>query len=184
MKTRSKLPFFLSILTISGFSLSFSGCQKIAVTFPDTPVITYKSATVNKTIDSAGVIDYKLQLFISFTDGNGNIGLSPSDTTGIFRPASPYYYNLWVGYYEDYNDSFIHVGHSFPFGNDTINYNGRIPVITPEGKLKAITGDIEYDIDLGSTTKSGAGTIKFDFILLDKALNKSNKVTSSPIVLF
>ena len=183
MKTRSKLPFFLSILAISGFCVLFSGCEKIIVTFPNTPVITYQSATVTKTLDS-GIVDYQLKVIISFTDGNGNIGLSASDTTGTFRPASPYYYNLWVGYYEDVKDSFIHITQSFPFtGGDTINYNGRIPVITPTGKLKAITGTIEYDIDLGSGTKSGASEIKFDFILLDKALNKSNKVTSLPIVL-
>ncbi len=183
MKTGSKLPYFLSISLISVISLFFSGCTKIEVNFPNTPVITFSSATIAKTIDSTGLVDYKLKLIISFTDGNGNIGLGPSDTTGSYRPASPYYYNLWVGYYEDIKDSFIHVGHSYPFGTDTINYNGRIPIITPTGKIKAITGTIEYDIDLGSGTKSGVNTIRFDFILLDRDLNKSNKVTSIPIIL-
>ncbi len=169
---------------MGGFCLCLSGCQKIVITFPNTPVITYKSATI--TIDS--VKDYHLKLIISFTDGNGDIGLGPGDTTGVFSPDSPYYYNLWVGYYEEVNDTFIHINQNFPYaGGDTIKYNGRIPIITPEGKLKAITGDIEYDIDFGTGTKSGSAgnnTIKFDFILLDRALNKSNKVTSPPIVLF
>ena len=186
MKERPKLLYFFTILVMGGFCMFLSGCKKIAITFPDTPVITWKSATVTKILnDSDTVADYQLKLIISFTDGNGDIGLGPGDTTGVFSPKSPYYYNLWVGYYEKYKDSFIHITQSFPFGGDTIKYNGRIPVITPEGKLKAITGDIEYDIDLGSGTKSGvANTIKFDFILLDKALNKSNKILSPPIVLF
>ena len=170
---------------MGGFCQFLSGCQRIAISFPDTPVITWKSVTVTK-IDTGAVPDYHLKIVISFTDGNGDIGLGPDDTTGVFSPNSPYYYNLWVGYYEEVKDSFIHITQSFPFGGDTIKYNGRIPVITPEGKLKAITGDIEYDIDLGSGTKSGSAgqnAIKFDFILLDKALNKSNKIFSPPIVL-
>ena len=183
MKSRSKLPYFLSFSFISVFSLILSGCTKIEVNFPNVPVISFSSASVAKTIDSLNNVDYKLKLIISFTDGNGNIGLGPSDTTGSFSPLSPYYYNLWVGYYEYINETFIHVGHSYPFGTDTINYNGRIPVITPAGKLKAITGTIEYDIDLGSGTKSGVNTIRFDYILIDRALNKSNKVISIPIIL-
>ena len=187
MKKRSKLVYFFTISVMGGFCLCLSGCHKIAITFPDTPVITYKSATVTKTLDSLGFVDYQLKLIISFTDGNGDIGLGPGDTQGVFSPKSPYYYNLWVGYYEEVKDSFIYITTGFPFvgRGDTIKYNGRIPIITPEGKLKAITGDIEYDIDLGSSTKSKdpSNTIKFDFILLDRALNKSNKVTSDPIVL-
>ena len=176
MRIEAKLGSFLAMLGICVF---LSGCQKITTTYPDYPVITFKSYSVQKNADST----YSLALIISFTDGNGNVGLSQVDTSGPFSPKSKYYYNLWVGYYEFYKDSFIHVGQSFPFTSDTINYNGRIPVLTPAGKYKAILGDIEYDINLGKGTKSGANTIRFDFILIDRALQQSNPIKSPPIVL-
>jgi len=192
MRFRAKLSSFLVLIGIC--SLLF-GCVKVPNTYPDTPVITFKSYTVTKGIDTVGNPDYKLALIISFTDGDGDVGLDASDTAGPFSSTKPTFYNLWTSYYElAPGDSFFRqVTNTWPAG-DTLNpvylvsYNGRIPNVTPPGKEKAIKGDIEYDIDLGSGkfntgTQSGTNTIRFAFILLDRALHQSNKLYSPPIVL-
>jgi len=171
------------------------GCQKISDTYSTTPAITFKSYSLTSTLDSTGQIDYKIKLTISFTDGDGDIGLDSGQNTGVFGPSSPYFNNLWVGYYEDYHGQFVHVWPTFPsipIGSnplDTLNYNGRIPNVTPVGKNKAITGDINYNLDLGPGTISArnagltGGTIKFNFILYDRALHRSNLVESPEIAL-
>jgi hypothetical protein len=182
MRIPAKLSSFLLPAAIV---LILSGCHKFTDTFPTTPAITFKSYSIQKNLDSAGNPDYKLILTISFTDGDGDIGLNQGDTTGPFAPDKPNYYNLFVGYYEKVNGKFIQMWLNYPFpsnGHDTIYYNGRIPNITPAGKNKAIKGDIDYNIDLGGGSKTG-NDIMFDFILYDRALHKSNKVESPDIAL-
>jgi hypothetical protein len=182
MRIAAKLsPFLLSAVIV----FLLSDCKKITDTYPVTPAIIFKSYSIQKTIDSGGNPDYKLVLTISFTDGDGDIGLNQSDTTGPFAPDQPNYYNLLVGYYEKVSGKFIRMYLNYPYpsnGHDTIYYNGRIPNITPAGRNKAIKGDIDYAIDLGSGSKT-EGDIKFDFILYDRALHRSNIAESSDIAL-
>jgi len=187
MRFRAKLSSFLGLL---GISVLLFGCQKPNTAYPIIPAITFKSYSVQKGIDSLGRPDYKLALIISFTDGDGDIGLDANDTLPPFNSESPNFYNYWVSYYElAPGDSFFRqVTNTWPFGDTTkagslVSYNGRTPNVTPPGKEKAIKGDIEYDIDLGSGTKSGTNTIRFAFILWDRALHPSNKLYSPPIVL-
>lgn len=182
MRIAAKLSSFL---LLSGIVLFLSDCRKITDTYSTTPVITFNNYTVNYTVDSTGNPDYKIILTISFTDGDGDIGLTQSDTTGNFASDKPYYYNLFVNYYEKVNGTFIRMYNAYPFpsnGTDTIKYDGRIPNITPTGRNKAIHGDIEYTIDLGSGSKTG-NNIKFDFVLYDRALHRSNLIESPEIAL-
>ena len=189
MRFVAKLSSFSALL---GICLLLFGCQKITKTYSVVPAIAFKSYTVSYS-DSTGVPDYKLTLIITFTDGDGDIGLNQDDTIGNFNKNSVYYYNLWVPYYEKIPgpDSFKQVNTQYPYNwGDTanpskvVNYNGRIPDVTPQGKDKAINGTIQYDFDLGSGTKSGTKAIRFGFILVDRALHKSNMVYSPEIDLY
>jgi hypothetical protein len=179
MKIPAKLSPFLVPLSIC---FLLFGCEKTPPAFPTTPAILFKSYNVEKLLDTSGNTDYKLTLTISFTDGDGDIGLGEQDTTGPFAPDQPHYYNLFVNYYEKVGGQFIPMTVNYPFGGDTIKYNGRIPVITPAGRNKAIKGDIEYSIDLGKGSKTG-NSIKFDFVLYDRALHRSNVTESYEIAL-
>jgi hypothetical protein len=182
LKVGAKLSSFSIAL---GISLLMSGCQKITDSFSTTPAITFKSYSIQKLVDSSGNPDYKLVLTISFTDGDGDIGLGQGDTTGNFSPEKPWYNNLLVNYYEKVHGTFIRMYLSYPYpsnGHDTVKYDGRIPNITPAGRNKAIKGDIDYSIDLGSGSKTG-NSIKFDFVLYDRALHRSNLTESPEIAL-
>jgi hypothetical protein len=179
MKISAKLSSFL---VSTGICFLLFGCVKPPVGYSSTPSISFQSYTIQKLYDTAGNPDYKLVLTVGFTDADGDIGLGQGDTTGPFAPDMPHYYNLLVGYYEKVSGKFIHITVNYPLGGDTINYNGRIPVVTPPGKNKAIKGDIAYSIDLGPGSKTG-NNIKFDFILYDRALHKSNLTESTEIAL-
>ena len=84
LRTKIGVVFILSQLIL------LSSCLKVEV-YPDEPVITYKSFEVFG--DSAIIT-------ISFTDGDGDIGLSTGDTIGNYAPDSYFYFNAYLEYYE------------------------------------------------------------------------------------
>ena len=116
-------------------------------------------------------------LVVSFTDGDGDIGLNASDTFPTYD-AAPYYYNLFVDYYE------LHDGiwdtEPFPFVQP-LYY--RVPVITPTGQNKTLEGEIAvalapWPIIPGST----ADSIRLSARLVDRALHTSNTVFTGTII--
>ena len=105
-------------------------------------------------------------LAISFKDGDGDIGLFD------FQTAPPYDYNFFVKYFELQNGSEIRV-----IINDSSFFNARIPVLTPDGSVKAIKGEIEDTLNIFNMF-SPFDTIKFDVYLVDRELHKSNTVST------
>jgi hypothetical protein len=105
-------------------------------------------------------------LRISFKDGDGDIGLRDNDV------LPPYDYNFFVKYYELRNGKEVHVVIA-----DTNEFNARIPVLTPEGSVKAIKGEIEDTLFIYNF-QSSFDTIKFDAYLIDRALHKSNTIST------
>src|ERR1700740_3366183 len=77
----------VSVVIISTLVFLFS-CKKSNESYPVVPKLEYKSfVAYNK---------YEAQLVIKFTDGDGDIGLKTSDTTGVYDKSGPYYYNLYI----------------------------------------------------------------------------------------
>lgn len=143
----------------------FSGCLKTEE-FPDTPAITFKSFNFHG--DSASLV-------IAFTDGDGDVGLDPSDNAPPYDTASVHYFNLFLQESEKVNN----VWHDVEF-EEPIHY--RIPRITPTGQNKALEGEIAVAIDPFPLFITGnADTVRFSIEMEDRALNRSNKVFTSEI---
>ena len=120
-------------------------------------------------------IDESADLTISFTDGDGDIGLSGSDTLPPYDPASIYYYNFYITFFKKHNGVF----EEYPL---LIPASQRIPFINTEGKNKSLSGDIIMHLDfLGFQFDND--TLRFDTYIYDRALHKSNTVTTSEIIL-
>ncbi len=113
-------------------------------------------------------------LSISYQDGNGDIGLNPSDTFPPYQRNGPYYYNYVITYFEKQNGVFKQVDLMIPFSL-------RIPVLTPNDPNKAIKGFIVDTIGLYPPPLHD--TIKFEAFIYDRALNKSNVITTPEIIL-
>jgi len=163
----------VKIALLIGLTVMFQACIKTQ-TYPIIPSITYDDMVITTDTDQLGNIIDVGRLSIEFTDGDGDIGLRKSDTTGPYHPDSLYYYNLLLDYYE-WN------GSAWELVETATPYHGRIPYLTPEGKNKSISGLIYYDINI---TYVPSDTFRFDVRLVDRALHESNIVETPGIVIY
>ena len=164
-----KQPFFF-LFFLAAFLAVFSGCMK-KQSYPDTPEISFLGFEM--IYDTAQVVRMGI-LSISYQDGTGDIGLNPSDTFPPYERNGSYYYNYVINYFEKQNGIFKQVDLAIPFSL-------RIPVLTPNDPNKAIKGFIVDTIGLYPPPLHD--TIKFEAFIYDRALNKSNVITTPEIIL-
>lgn len=153
-----------AVLLLAGVLLF--GCRK-EEKFPPEPVIAFKSLEQYPQGDSASFV-------ISFTDGDGDVGLDAYDDQPPFDTASQYYHNLFLEYDELQNGVWTSIDFVLP-----LYY--RIPRITPTGQNKALEGEIAVALKPWPYSSTG-DTIRIRAYMVDRALNTSNTVTSSSIV--
>ena len=146
----------------------FFACKK-REKFSDIPYLEFTKYEIKDSVDALGNITKLCELHLFFTDGDGDIGLFEEDT------IAPFDYNLFVNYFEMKNNSLQQI-------IDTLNppYHIRIPDLTPTGQNKSLKVDLKYDVDV---TYRNSDTIKFELQLFDRALNESERVSSSLIIL-
>jgi hypothetical protein len=157
-----------SLVLLSVIILTVS-CHKDEI-YPIIPVIKFKGDLKQKSIYGK---DSALKLTISYTDGDGDLGLKQEDIYPPFDSGSIYYYNMYVYYYELINGKWTEVTLTgFPGDTDTIRFKYRFPNLTPNADNKAIKGDIEYSITNLFPRKSNY--IRFKFYIYDRMLHKSN----------
>jgi len=156
-----------------------AGCKKYDE-YPPEPTIEFLDFTVLR--DAQG-IDQRGVLRFGFSDGDGNIGLYDSDT------LPPFDYNLFIRYFEMQNGEFKEVFLITPiYINDTTivydtsNFNGRIPILTPAGKNKAISGEIEDTLFVNNPL-STFDTIMFEVYIKDRDLHQSNTIQTPAILI-
>lgn len=149
-------------------ALLMAGCKK-SDQYPVVPVITFKS--MNSVKDLQGRDDH-LAITFSFTDGDGDIGI---DTNEVNIPpfVGEYANNIHIVFYWDSLGTWIH--------NSQYDDRGRLRVITPEGSQKAIRGDIEKDPVFLWPLQTNL-RIRYDIYIYDRALHKSNTITTPAIV--
>lgn len=140
--------------------------------YPIIPEIKFENFILLLNTQS-GIIERGV-LKISFKDGDGDIGLYQSDT------AAPYDFNMFIDYYEIQNKDTVEIFLVDPLNGDTSTFNARIPILTPTGSDKSIKGDIEDTLFIYDPT-SAYDTIMFKVYIMDRALHKSNVVTT-PII--
>jgi len=167
------LRHIILIIVIVGM---FYSCKKKDV-YPTVPEIKFENFL---TIYYGG-LSYPDRgvLIFSFTDGDGDIGLYQSDT------LPPYDYNLFISYFEIQNGDTVEVflTQTDPATGDidTLNFNGRIPLLTPPGSNKSISGEVEDTIFIHNPL-SPFDTIMFKAYMVDRALHKSNTITTPLII--
>ena len=176
MKRVSKYSWFVAAIGMLGLT----SCLKTEE-FPPEPIIAFKS--FEQLGDSAS-------LTVSFTDGDGDIGLAQSDTLSPYQSGGDYYYNFLIDVYRKENGAW----------ELDINGGHRIPVITPTGQNKALEGEIArafegVDVGAGANWWSSmyaftgipvpvvGDTLRMDVFIYDRALNRSNSVSTGDIVL-
>ena len=153
------------VLFVVGAAL---GCRKTEK-FPIEPELTFKSFELFG--DSAS-------LTVSFTDGDGDIGLDDSDTQAPFDTASAYYNNFFL----EQEDLINGVWTPYVFPGLPLYY--RIPRITLNGQNKTSEGDISVAIDpLPLSISQLSDSIRFSVKIVDRALHESNVVYSNQIIL-
>ena len=172
MKIRAIPTLILSLLLLL---ILFYSCRKYDQ-YPVVPHINLISFT--KLEDSTGV-DQRGVIGLSFTDGDGDLGLTADQNTGNYQ------FNIFIKYFEKIKGTFKEIIITTPNPQtgtpDTLWFNGRIPYLTPTGKSKAISGEIRDTIFINNYT-SPYDTIKYQVYIQDRALNKSNIIETPEIV--
>ena len=171
-RTRSimKIKPFFFLAIFATFVLLMSSCLK-KQTFSDVPEIGFLGFDL---VFDTGQYAKQGILTISYQDGNGDIGLGAGDVNPPYDTAGTYYYNFVITYFEKQNGVFKQVDLTFPLST-------RIPVLTPDDPGKAIKGFISNTMPL--PPKPVHDTIRFDAFIYDRALNKSNVISTPEIVL-
>ncbi len=140
-------------------------CNKLEE-YDDRPIITEGSYYL---LQNAQGKDTSLVLKFTFTDGDGNVGLGTSDT------SAPYDTNVKIDYLEKIDGAFTKI--LIPGSTDTLNFNSRIKSFGSNSPTKA---EVEVKVNISVVL---ADTVKFDYYILDKDLNRSNKMSTGTIVL-
>lgn len=166
MSFLSKIGFKGLVLVIVATTIA-SSCNP-GRSYPDEPKIEYVSYTFTDSLDILGNVTHLGLLTISFTDGDGDIGLFQSET--------------------DINDIFIYrvgISNGSPVLTDMDTLNFRIPYLTPEGQNKTLKGEIDIEINLYKDIipTYPYDTMYYEVYIKDRGLNESNIITTPEIVL-
>jgi len=166
------LKIFTAVILIA---VSVLSCKKTK-DYPIEPVIGFKE--LKKFTDATTSIDTGLVLTFSFTDGDGDLGYRSGDTLPPFNSSGEYYSNLILKFYYMDNGTFTELISSAgppPY---------RIPAIESNEHSKATAGDLIVDIELaGLGDIIPEDTFRFEIYVTDRALHKSNTITTSEIFL-
>lgn len=178
MKNHVKLLLILSLLA----AIAAIACKRIDE-YPPEPTIRYlEFEKIFNEVDS--VYDRGILKF-EFTDGDGDLGLAKGDTFPPFNPGSKYYYNLIIDYFEVQNGIETPVYLTFYNSStqkfDTVYLSARIPLLTPKGSNRSISGEINDTLFIYNYN-SEFDTLFFKFHIIDRALHESNEERTEYIV--
>lgn len=169
-----KFPIKISLILCALAVLAVISCKRMEE-YPPEPSISFmdfeKIFNETDSIYDRGILKFE------FEDGDGDIGLAKYDTFPPFSPGSKYYYNLMIDYFEVRNGVETPVWLTFYNSEtelyDTIYLSARIPLLTPKGSNKALTGEI-YDTIFIYNYFSDFDTLFLKFKIVDRALHESN----------
>lgn len=158
-----------SIFTI--ILIFIAGCKQESNQDSIIPAISFKSIEQLKLNGKDSAVNF----VISYTDGDGDIGLNPEDTMPPFNEGSPFYDNLIIELYKIENGKASKIADP---GNptDSLDYNERIVNLTPTGKSKGISGEIKLLLKASPYLGIFPDSMYYTIQLYDRALHKSNKL--------
>lgn len=162
------------ILSILTFVLLLWSCEK-PTTYSEIPEIKFKSVSIEQTQDTLGNPVQRALLAFTFVDGDGDLGLNPSDTIGEFAPSEAFYYNLMVQIDEKENGVWI--------ANPIFKGNYRFVNISNENTTNhLLKGEMIVEIDITSFIQF-KDTTRFKYFIYDRGLHQSNIDYSNEIYL-
>ena len=123
---------------------------------------------------------------ISFTDGDGDLGLKDSENFFPYGDCDPFNKNLIVDPY--FLQDKVWVSGRYVVESDcpdreydTLGFDQRIKYLVPDGADKTLQGDIFVTLnDVLLTIPDD--TVKFRITLIDRALNHSNEIETPAII--
>jgi len=171
MYNYTKIVFSVALLIFIGV-LFFYSCKE-SEEYPPPPQLTFESFTNLRTyagIDTMGLMN------LTFTDGDGDLGLADYDTSTNFFVK---YYKMVDGVLKEgtrYNSTTGQI--------EPINFNTRIPNLAPYFYSGWLRGEIEDTIMPLSdpTSQKPFDTVMFEAWIFDRAGNKSN-IVQTPLIL-
>lgn len=153
-------PFLISIFLLSSCSNKLEYSDIPEIEFKDFLLSYYEDALNNKTY--LGILKFNV------VDGDGDIGYYDRDTI--------YNYDTSKVYLTLYRKC----GNEYVEKEDSLPYEYQIPYITPAGKSKSIKAEIVIEIFFPEPLD----TMKFDFFIVDRAMNKSNVSSTYDFVFY
>lgn len=138
--------------------------------------------------NTTGFID-TVFISLSYEDGDGNLGLASSDTSAPFQLRNANgtinlnHYNIIVTPEVKAQGARAWQTYNFPCPNPPCanSFNSRFPVLNDPANKQPIKGRIVYNIpSLGYPYDSA---MRFNVYIQDRALNKSNTLTSDSILI-
>lgn len=163
------------VFFICGVAL-LTNCKKAPV-YPLVPVIAFDSLSLT-TLDEHELVT----LYVSFTDGDGDLGVLEGDTTTNVYPVditgTGDYANIQANIFMQDIRSGYEILHVY-----------SLPYLTPNSNQKAIKGQIEIDMkDLvcrGDKVRDGyvQDTIFPKLYIVDRAENQSNTIDLPAIII-
>jgi hypothetical protein len=170
-----------TITILFAILIAMAACKK-KLEYPIEPAITYQGLTYLMNADST--LSGEIILSISYTDGDGDLGLDDADTLYPFGPNDPHYYNLIIDYLKWDGNDFVET----PLLNwnqqtqsfDTISFNARFKRLVFNDEEASISGVIDYTMMVFNPL-SPNDTIKFRAHILDRALHESNTIETDAI---
>jgi hypothetical protein len=157
------------LVLLGGFTLAFYSCGELT-SYSETPSIEYSSHIAKDSVNLLGNLNRYVELKFSIIDGDGDFGLLESDTIEPF--VGEYYYNFFTTLFQFSQGGFDTV--------DIENPNFRIKQV-PIEEGKTFKADIFVEFDYPKSFLK-SDTIRYDFYVVDRALNQSNVVTTPNII--
>ncbi len=152
--------------------LFLAGCKK-PEKFSVVPEIQFLSLVK---IDNGTGIDDKATLTFHFQDGDGDIGLGVSDIVSPYDTLSEFYYNCFIDYYKKVNGEFQKIEF------EGVTFNQRIPRLSNDVP-ESIEGELYIDLNINDYSPGCQfDTIMFKCHIVDRALNESNEISTTPLV--
>lgn len=160
---------YIPVVLVSSLLLLLGSCLK-KQDFPDEPQLEYvgfSKATPISATDSIGVVH------MTFTDGDGNVGLDIDDNTGRFHIDSIYNSNLFIFPFKKIDGVFE------PAFVNLANHVRISPRLSDSND--PIEGDIDASVLYPARTATDASDtviLRWEIYLVDRDFNHSNVITT------
>jgi hypothetical protein len=175
------------ILYFFGFLALTCACTGVP-DFSFTPEISFNNIRVITTESEGGLgISKKdsVVMSINFQDGNGDLGITNLELANLKKTKGDSIKTFVVALYVAKNGKFIK-------SNSNEQFSGNIPIHFKEGtKAGPIEGTIDYsaiflyNVFAAIPNLTGKNdTVKFELTIKDRALNVSNTIQTSPVVIY